>query len=243
MEQDITQLKKRFSELSRRADDRGYAIYSDFLTLAEQSVLLSELPYTELCGGYPYAERKIACFGESWGAEPPTVWIKIAPVSQKFADKLTHRDFLGALVGLGIKREVLGDIILYENCGYLYCLESISEFIINELKQVKRTNVTCELTNEPPKSSVELPKEEKIPVASERLDALISAVFKLSRSESQALFDAELVFVNSRTAKKTSAEASVGDIISVRGHGRFMYEGMIGNTKKGRLWVSVRIYK
>ena len=243
MEQDTTQLKKRFSELSRRADDRGYAVYSDFLTLAEQSVLLSELPYTELCGGYPAAERKLACFGESWGAEPPTVWIKIAPISQKFADKLTHRDFLGALVGLGIKREVLGDIIIYENCGYLYCLESISEFITSELSQVKRTSVRCEITNAPPESSVSLPEEDKLPVASERLDALVSAVFKLSRTESQALFEAELVFVNSRTAKRPSAEPNVGDIVSVRGHGRFIYEGPCGQTKKGRLWVNVRIYK
>ncbi len=243
MEQDVTQLKKRFSELSRRAEERGYTVYSDFLTLSEQSVLLSELPYTELLGGYPSAERKIACFGETWGAEPPTVWIKISPISQKFADLLTHRDFLGALIGLGIKREVLGDIVIYENCGYLYCLESISRFIISELKQVKRTSVTCEITNEPPENCASLPQKEKMPVASERLDALVASVFKLSRTESQALFDAELVFVNSRTVKRPSAEPSVGDIVSVRGYGRFIYEGIDGQTKKGRLWVAVRIYK
>jgi len=97
MENDIRQLKKRFVELYDRAETRGYAVYSDFLTLSEQDILLSTVTTVELIGGYAAAERKIACFGESYGAEPPCVWLKIEPRQQKFADKLTHRDFLGSL--------------------------------------------------------------------------------------------------------------------------------------------------
>ena len=130
MENDIRQLKKRFEELEDRAETRGYAVYSDFLTLAEQDVLLSAVPCAELIGGYIAAERKIACFGESYGAEPPCVWIKIAPRQQKFADKLTHRDFLGSLLGLGIKRELLGDIILEEDdCGGYRVIDEYREVI------------------------------------------------------------------------------------------------------------------
>ena len=243
MENDIRQLKKRFEELYDRAETRGYAVYSDFLTLAEQDVLLSSVPCAELIGGYIAAERKIACFGEAYGAEPPCVWIKIAPRQQKFADKLTHRDFLGSLLGLGIKRELLGDIIIYENEGYLYCLESISGFITDSLTQVKRTTVECTTVDAPPETSTGIPDESVMTVASCRLDALVSEVFNLSRSQSSELFAAELVFVNARVAKKPAAEPNEGDIISVRGKGRFIYTGAMGETKKGRLRVGVRIYK
>jgi len=243
MENDIRQLKKRFVELYDRAETRGYAVYSDFLTLSEQDILLSTVTTVELIGGYAAAERKIACFGESYGAEPPCVWLKIEPRQQKFADKLTHRDFLGSLLGLGIKRELLGDIIVYENCGYLYCLESISGFITDSLTSVKRTSVECKTVDAPPENSTGLPEESVMTVASARLDALISEVFNLSRSQSAELFAAELVFVNSRTARKPAAEPNEGDMISVRGKGRFIYVGSLGETKKGRLRVSVRVYK
>ena len=243
MENDIRQLKKRFEELYDRAETRGYAVYSDFLTLAEQDVLLSSVPNAELIGGYIAAERKIACFGEAYGTEPPCVWIKIAPRQQKFANKLTHRDFLGSLLGLGIKRELLGDIIIYENEGYLYCLESISGFITDSLTQVKRTSVECNAVDAPPETSTSLPDESVMTVASARLDALVSEVFNLSRSQSSELFAAELVFVNARVAKKPAAEPNEGDIISVRGKGRFIYTGAMGETKKGRLRIGVRIYK
>jgi len=243
MENDIRQLKKRFEELYDRAETRGYAVYSDFLTLAEQDVLLSTVTSVELIGGYTAAERKIACFGESYGAEPPCVWLKIEPRQQKFADKLTHRDFLGSLLGLGIKRELLGDIIIYENCGYLYCLESISGFIAYNLTSVKRTSVECKAVDAPPETSTGLPDESVMTVASARLDALVAEVFNLSRSQSAELFAAELVFVNARVARKPAAEPNEGDIISVRGKGRFIYGGALGETKKGRLRVSVRVYK
>ncbi len=243
METDIRQLKKRFEELYDRGETRSCAVYSDFLTLAEQDVLLSTVPSAELWGGYPAAERKLACFGEAYGAEPPCVWLKIEPRQQKFADKLTHRDFLGSILGLGIKRELLGDIIIHENVGYLYCLESISGFISDSLTQVKRTSVECETVDAPPEISTALPDESVMTVASARLDALVAEVFNLSRSQSSELFAAELVFVNARVARKPAAEPNDGDIISVRGKGRFMYEGARGETKKGRLRVSVRIYK
>ena len=90
--------------------------------------------------------------------------------------------------------------------------------------------------------AIEQPKQAQIVVASARLDALVAAVYRLSRSESQALFDKELIFVNSLLAKSTSVEAKPGDLISVRGHGRFYYDGIDRETKKGRLRADVRIF-
>lgn len=248
MSENDTILLNRLAELSARADERGIFTYSEFLTLSQQDALLSKAlsgAPVSLFGGYDAAERKIAVFGSEelfgWSEEPPVSCVLIEPVSQKFADPLTHRDFLGALMSLGIRREVLGDIIVHENRGYLFCLDPISEYIIKELTDVRHTTVRCSVSQPP--DIISLPPEKtELTVASERMDALVAAVYRLSRSESQALFEKELVFSGGRLIK-ASSQCSEGAMISVRGHGRFLYEGAIRETKKGRLRVSVRIYK
>lgn len=238
----------RFRELSDRAQNRDCYAYSEFLTLAEQSLLRSVRYESEviLYGGAATAERQIACFKGMdccYDEDPPVVCISISPLVQKFADELTHRDFLGSLIGLGIRREVLGDIIVYENCGYLFCLESISDFICSELKKVRHTDVECKVIDAPPAASVVLPEISRIVISSERLDAVISAVFKLSRNDSQKLFGLGRVFVNGKERENFTDSPKTGDIISVRGIGRFIYEGIDAETRKGRLGVSVRIYR
>jgi RNA-binding protein YlmH len=251
MPDDLQQLKNRFHELARRAFSKQSYVYSEFLTLAEQDLLLGlkldahSAPLT-LFGGYEGAERKIAQFGGEalcgYAEAPPVDCIAITPLSQKFADVLTHRDFLGALMGLGVRRSVLGDIILHENCGYLFCLDSVTAFILQEFTQVKRTAVTCQLTTSLPDIAIKKPDITSVNVASERLDAVIAAVYKLSRGESQELFKQGKVYVNSRLTEDTGYKLNDNSIVSVRGSGRFAYEGVSKETKKGRLFVNVRIY-
>lgn len=240
-------LTKRLSELSGRAAARGIWTYSEFLTLPQQDDFLRlsirDVPVS-LYGGYPTAERKIAVFGSEdlcgWYEEPPICCVLLKPILQKFADSLTHRDFLGALMSLGIRREVLGDIVVHENRGYLFCLDSISEYIVRELKSVRHTSVTCALSSLP--EIVSQPADiMELVVASERLDALVAAVYRLSRSVSQTLFDAEKVFCNGKNVR-VSSTCNEGDVISVRGYGRFLYEGFLRETRKGWLRVAVRIY-
>lgn len=241
-------LKNRLSELADRAWGRGAWVFSEFLTLAEQDTLLRlrlTCPFT-LFGGLPSAERKIACFGSEeicgWTQTPPVTCVKIAPVRQKFADPLTHRDFLGSLMGLGIRREVLGDIEIADNVGYLFCLDSIAGFVCDNLTSVRHTTVAC-APSEPPETLSAPPPLTELVVASERLDAAVAAVFRLSRSQAQELIDKELVFISGRLAKSASAPLTEGDIVSVRHQGRFLYEGILRETKKGRLRIRARIYK
>lgn len=241
-------LENRLSELAHRAFSRGCYVYSEFLTLDEQNVLCylssKNTPFC-LIGGYDAAERKVACFGNEqlcgYTEEPPIACILISPRSQKFADDLTHRDFLGALMALGFRRNVLGDIIISNNSAYLFCLESVSCFITQQLEKVGNTAVSCALTtapgiiNEPPACST-------LNVSSERLDAIIAAVYKLSRSESQQLITRGRVYVNSRLTESVSYLPGQESIISVRGIGRFIYEGVEGETRRGRLRVAVRVF-
>ena len=244
------QLRKRIEELAARSAKRSVYTYTEFLNLAEQDLLVrcvlptDSAPY-RLWGGFDGAERKIACFGDEdhcgYVEEPPIVCLCIAPLQPKFADTLTHRDFLGTLMALGIRREVLGDIVLSDNCGYLFCLENMASYLVEQVTKVKHTAVRCSLT-EPPELVCREPEITYINVASERLDAIVAAVYSLSRSESQVLFSKGIVFTDSRMVMNTSLEPAPGTMISVRGKGRFRYEGVARETRKGRLQVAVRVY-
>ena len=160
----MTEKQKRFQELADRSNGKGYAIYSDFLGLAEiseLSVMRFSVP-TTLWGGYDDAERCVACFGDreyfTDNSDYPIDCICIKPVNQKFADNLTHRDFLGSLMGLGIRREVIGDIIISDNCGYLFCLDTITDYIIRNLTQVRHTTVECNVTERIPQNALPQPE-------------------------------------------------------------------------------------
>lgn len=233
-------LKKRFEELSRRADDRGYAVYSRFLGLSEQETLRMTRLYSEvsLFGGFEGAERKVARFGSDGSF--PIVCLKIQPVAMKFADKLTHRDFLGSLTGLGLQRELLGDIIIKDNVGYLFCLEAAADIIISGLCKVCHTDVKCSVCLQPPTEAA-LPDCRSFTVASLRADAVVSAVYDLPRSESSRLFEAERVMRNGRVIS-ASHQLEDGSIVSVRGVGRFIFVSVERETRKGRLRILARVH-
>ena len=249
MEEDIRQLQKRFAELAARANGRGRYTYTQFLTLAEQDVLQTmarqlDAPFVWL-GGYEAAERRLACFGreEDMGYPPesPICCLSIAPASKKFAGDLGHRDFLGSLMALGIKRQLLGDIQIVDGVGYLFCLEEISPYLCENLISVGHTTVRCESCDPPEQLSLP-PEPTEVVVASERLDALIAAVWKLSRNQAQELLERGMVFIDGRLVESASHTLREGDVVSVRHQGRFRYEGTLRETKKGRLRVSVTVW-
>ena len=244
----MTEKQKRFQELADRSNAKGYATYSDFLGLAEISDFFAVRfsVSTNLWGGYENAERCVACFGDreyfADKSDYPIKCILIKPVNQKFADTLSHRDFLGSLMGLGIRREVLGDIIISENKGYLFCLETIADYIVENLTQVKHTTVKCELTDNIPTDVLPQPEKHEIIVSSERLDVIVSTIYKMSRSQVLPIFHTEKVFVNGVVKTSPSTTLNVGDKVSVRGFGRFIYKGVLRRTKKERLVISVDVF-
>ena len=237
---------QRLEELAQRAYERDYPVFSPFLNLSEISTLKGlKLPvsYT-LFGGYNCFERAVAGFGnEVKNKDFPIVCICIEPLSKKFSDSLSHRDFLGSLMNLGISRSTLGDIAVKDNTGYLFCLESIADYITENLSRVKHTSVKCERIKDVPDFINALPESEEIIVTSLRADAVISSVYRLSRAEASRLFKDGKVFVNSKQLTKDSAALKENDIVSVRGHGKFIFDSTLRKTKKDREVISVRIYK
>lgn len=251
-EKEIRQLQKRLRELAERSDRQNIYTFTGFLGMAELDTfhqMERELSYAHpvLFGGSEEAERLVIRFGspEEMGYEEafPITLLKIEPVMQKYADALGHRDFLGALMNLGIERSTLGDIFIKDNCGYLFCLESIADFIVEELQKVRHTDVRCRKAE----LSEILEKREKIrqslTVSSQRADVLIASLYHLSRTQSMDLFRAGKVFINGRVCENNSCLLKKEDVVSVRGKGKFFYDGVDRETKKGKLSAGVLIYR
>ena len=243
--------KNRFVDLAEMSYRRGIPTSTDFLTLYEQDFfyqIKKELPpvYAMLSGGNSISERKLAIFYpdreyEAYAEYRPIAVLRLSPVQEKFADELTHRDYLGALMSLGIERSVLGDIMQEGHTAYLYCKEGMADYIIENLTSVKHTSIRIERAEE----SVEIaPAFEEITgsVAAPRLDSVIALAFHGSRSSLSGLIEGGKVFVNSRLVESNSYQLKDGDIVSVRGCGKFIFKETMRTTKKGRVYISLNKY-
>ena len=244
--------KKRFIELANKSYNSGIFLFTDFLGLAEQAIFneakssIRGISYTAF-GGVEGAERVMIRFGDEeelgYSAAFPIVCIKAEPVSQKFADKLTHRDFLGAILNLGIERSTLGDIAISDNVGYIFAKEEIAPYIISELKRAKHTDLKLSLIEgELPGGELYKTERRKIQANGERIDAVVAKVFGISREESLSLFTKHLVFVDGRALENNSYIPKSGELISVRGFGRMIYRGYETTSKKGKLNIEVDLY-
>ena len=241
-------IKKRLVELYERAERTSYYTYTDFLGLMEQSLLKEALGYAKYraFGGAEGAERVVVRFGNEDNIgydEPfPISILKISPRSQKFADKLSHRDFLGSLMNLGIERKCLGDIVIIDNEGYLFCLSDIAEYITDSLTRIKHTEVTVTAIDSLPEGELYKTERKVVQASGERLDAMIAKVFSLSRDDAQRLFTKGLVFLSGKEITSPSKAPREGDVVSVRGHGRFIYRGVSSLSKKGKLNIEVDLF-
>ncbi len=245
-------LKKRFAELAEKSYRQNIYCFTDFLGLMEQNLFheaisrMAYVPFTAF-GGNEACERVMIRFGseETTGYEEPfpIACLHIRPSAPKFAESLTHRDYLGTLTGLGIERSVLGDIFVVEKEAYVYCQDNMASYICENLTRVRHTAVICEQTEAAPETSLPRLEEGRVNVASERLDVLVAAVYRLSRNQSMELFRAGKIFVNGKLIENNSVQPKEGDIVSVRGFGRFVYRGTAGETRKGRLYAQVGIYR
>lgn len=240
----------RIEELARAAAGRGCFMFSDFLNPAQQSYVLSvkkNLPAeVSFFGGYETAERVIARFGceeeAGYAVQYPIILLHISPLNMKFSDKLTHRDFLGAVLNLGIDRRLTGDILTDGKEGWLFAREHIAGFIEESLTRVKHTSVFVSRADKLPEGLVPEPAAVSLIVPSLRLDAVISKSFGLSRKEVQNLLNSEKIFVNSRIQEKASYILKENDLVSVRGSGRLKYIETAGITKKENIKITVLKY-
>lgn len=250
-EKEIQQLKNRFRDLGDKAFRQNMFTFTGFLGLSEQEIFWQverELHFAgcKLFGGYQGAERVMVRFGneEELGYEIPfpICCIHVRPLVAKFADRLSHRDFLGALMNLGIERSTIGDIKVGEGEAYLFCQESIAEYICENLGQIKHTHVKCEVTDESAEFAEEEPESRNIQVSSARVDAVIAKVYNKSRSDCLELFRTGKVFINGRLCENNSRLLKQGETVNARGYGKFIFAGEPRETRKGKLSIEVLVF-
>ena len=172
----------------------------------------------------------------------PISCLQIRPRSARFAEKMTHRDYLGALIHLGTNRSVLGDILTDENMAYVFCLERMAPFILDHLEKVRNNPVTVTLVEDP----ADFPGPKLMTaagsIASVRLDNLVSLFLGESRTKAAGLISGGQVYVDGRLVSRCGYEPKEGERISVRGYGRFRFTEVRGTTRKGRVNVALEKY-
>lgn len=259
-------LKGRIKTLSQRALNESFLTHTSFLSLSEQSMFFSILKEEHvsllnekyagvsyfLYGGHEDDDRKIIYFLPYYLSKEETLFkesngetfscLHVYPKNIKFSDDLSHRDYLGALMHLGIKREMYGDILSDGKQAYIFILNGVIEDVKENLTKVKHTIVESEIIK-PKDCPFKMKfKEMNINIASVRLDCIIAEVFHLSRRDSQVLIANENVFVNGMTMMNNSYSPKENDRISIKGKGKFIFVSIGNISRKGRLFVKVKLY-
>lgn len=229
---------------------RRQPAFTDFMDRAkcarfqERLQGIRELQVT-LYGGMEDCERQKMGFSaeEIAQEEFPIRVLKIRRKSRKFGQAdLSHRDYLGSLLGLGIERSKIGDILVEEESAVCFVAEEIAPYITAVLEQVSRTAVVAEEIEDAEAIAKRQTETKRITAASFRLDAVAGEVFHLSRAKVQALIGAEKAAVNWNTIVSSSYLLKEGDLVSVRGFGRFRVGEIGGKTKKDRVSLVIERY-
>ena len=253
MNEDTLYISKRFVDLSMQAQRKGIVTFSDFLSLNEQSILQQNKDKLasdyEMSGGYEYAERQMVAFIPDalfYDWDYPMKCVRIRPAYPKFAEKLSHRDVLGALMSLGIERSKIGDLIVNDKSDhpdmFFFAEEGITPYILDMLTSIRHTVVTLEILDDYRISYVPHFQEKEAIVSSNRLDAVIAAICKISRSAALRLIQEGKIFVNGAESLHNTYYCKPGDVLSIRGFGKVRFGETLGVTKKDRIRFSYQLF-
>lgn len=239
---------ERIRDLVELCDQRGIPRFSAFLDERQQRIARSAgvLPGAAcgFWGGFPEAERKMFYALPEYCSPEDTSIFPIRVITAEFPRQysLTHRDFLGALMNLGLRREAIGDILVEEGRAVLFLWETVADLVLSELAKAGR--VGLKLTEGLPEQLPAAHAFQEIAgtVSSLRLDCVAAFLIRESRETTARLIRSGLVTVNSAVEESVSFQLHAGDKISVRGHGKFQISEIGSPTKKDRLHITCQKY-
>lgn len=245
------ELLPRLRDLYNQSVNKNKVACTSFLTPKEQAEALayckSNFGLSPLfIGGYSEAERRIAFFLPDYIDQDtfdPSPYIKVVEAKAPFL-KLSHRDYLGALMNMGIERECIGDIIVTSDGGYFFLIPTVAGHVLSTLSHIGRGGVSLSEVafSDLPPYSPDI-KETTFTVMSLRADAVTSGIFKISRSACQDLFIKGDVVLNYFPCYDRDEDIAVGDVISLRHYGKAKILSIDGKSKKGRTFVTAGIYQ
>lgn len=230
--------------------ERAYMLTNTrFLSLSERAQVM---PFCKqngakfhFYGGYPDAERTVLYIlpdymdaDENFPSDEDEVLCLLSCRSPNGSKALSHRDYLGSLLALGLERDVIGDILVRENGADIIIFKTVADYLLVNYEKAGHVSLKCEIhpIGEliPPEIKTQTVRES---VASVRLDNIIGAAFGFSRAEAVAQITKGMVFVNDAEVLKPDARLNVGDKIVVRGKGKAYFKELGGMTRKGRISV------
>ena len=231
------------------AQNRGVPASSKFLSPEMQVIAGRMLEHIKadfiLYGGSRGAERAVVCFLPEWadeshltGDESPVAAIK---ATFKTDRELSHRDFLGSLMGLGLQREAVGDILLLDGCCYIAVLREVAPFVLQNMTSAGRVSLQLEQID-----LCDLPEREvkfetrRDSVMSMRLDGVVAAAFNVSRSTAEEMIKAGRVSLDHLECLKGDKTVASGSIISVRGLGKVQIVETGTTSRRGRMGIEVK---
>lgn len=219
-----------------------YPRFTAFLTEREQQLAKFTAEATgvdcSFWGGHEAAVRKMF---STPAAQPEGFPLEAVTFFFREKDKLTHRDFLGSLMSLGIKRDQIGDISIADGAAVVFASKTVIP-LLGEIEKVGRVGVRQQSG-----ICIDLPQQEFVEIsvicASNRIDAVISAICGLSREKAAALVKSGAAVINGVQCVSVSENVDEGDIFSVKGYGKFIFKTVGNPTKKGKNHIIIKKYK
>ena len=242
-------LLAKAKDVVRLSEKHYCAKNTDFLTPSEAAAIRKENIFSleskqEFFGGYEDAERVMfVSYPDYMEDFERSELISALKITGRDIESLSHRDFLGSILGLGIKREKIGDIVVSEGAVYVFAAADIADYVKENLTKIGRCGIKIETEENLAALHFEKKTEEiRGTVQSLRLDAVLSVALKTSRSKVMQYIESERVNVNWQTVSSGAFSLKEGDVLSVRGFGRFKVFEIGGITKKGRIGITVLKY-
>ncbi len=238
-------LGKRIIDLDGICQKRHTEVYTQFLTEEEQTYceMLLHMINSKciMTGGYDNAQRKVVMLLPD---EYYTDYdIPFAPLKIKHKENVGHRDILGSILGLGIERNILGDILVGKIESYVFVMKTMADYIVQSLLKIGRQQVEVSIVDISEVVFPEVKTEEiNTTVASLRIDCIVAEGFRLSRENAKEAIKRQLVQINHKIIDSSSHNVKEKDVISLRGKGKIILECVSGTSKKDRIWIKILKY-
>ncbi len=242
-------LQRKVADAIKAVCHTGVPKYIGFLNTREAELAQAEMNrqrWTDarFYGGVPNAERQMLCIyekEEAFAFPIERVFIRLAPGQQ--GQGLTHRDYLGALLGCGVKRDCIGDIQLSQEGAVTYIHSKMLPYLEQNLTSVGRCAAGIQLDCEEAVQEIAPDRAVKrASVASLRLDAVLAAMLQQSRSDAAALIHKEVVQINHLAVQSLHHPVYEGDVFSIRGIGKYKLEAIGGQSRKNRTFIEFLQY-
>lgn len=246
-------LQSKIEDCIRRCSNGMYITTTKFLDAHEQAIAGTIVRNSSDCktlfyGGYPDAERRLlVCIPRDLGVEDKEACeglVKVLHIeTAKGSRKLGHRDYLGSVLSLGLDRSVTGDILVREDGADMIILPEMEDFLLSEYTKAAHTELKTSICNI---EQLTIPERRtqtiRDTVPSERLDNVVSSAFKISRAQAAKAINTGLVSVNHMESTKIDLKVAEGNTLVLRGKGKAFVSEIGGESKKGRIWISIERY-